>query len=57
MAKLCVLSRASFTFAATARYFAFRTAKQSPFSYNAKTLVALRGPFYSGGSIRRVSQR
>ena len=57
LAELCLLPRASFTFAATARYSAFRTAKPSLFSYSARTLVALRGLYYSGGSIRRVSQR
>ena len=56
-ADLLVLFRASSTSVATAKFFASRTAKPSPSSCSARTLVALRGPCCSGGSIKRGLQR
>lgn len=49
--------RASYTFVATAKSSAFRTARPSPFSSSARTLAAYHGLSCSAASTRRASLR
>lgn len=50
-------NRENSTFVVTARSSAFRTARQNPFSYSARTRVGLRGQHFTDGNIRKASQR
>ena len=49
--------RANSTFVVTARSSGSKMAKPSPSSFNARTLVALRGPYFSENNTRRVFPR